>query len=158
MALSPSRSYKDYVELYLFGSKFGVNTLMDISIDGIQNQLRETRKSLTNEDIENIFANTARDDQLRRFCAALITHELLRHKNRTPSEVHALMVKVPDLLKQYLIYQHTESPEPPTVPTYHNMGNDPRDRVRDRVSGHGFHVCAFHIHDMLEECLTAPNC
>lgn len=158
IALAPSRSYKDYIDLYIFGAAYAVNTLKDIAMDGIQDQLKLQRKSLTDGDIENIFARTAENDKLRKFCAALITHELLRHKNRTPSEVHSLMVKVPDLLRVYLVYQHTESPEPPIVPMYQTMGNDPRDRVGFRDSGHSFHVCSFHVHDILEECLTEPNC
>jgi len=135
------------INLYIFGEKIGCNGLKNASMDELQDWLDNGDISLLKlSQISQIFENTlSTTDPIRRFCAAIISFDIMYTHSYPTSELHAFFLKVPDALRAYLDF--TRDFEKVGIRA---MGGDPRQRWEHAK----FRQCYFHSHDLEEECDT----
>jgi hypothetical protein len=142
----------DFVELYKFAEKYEIDSLRDIAIDALQDELKiEGVPSFARA--KRVFVQTAEGpkNKIRRFFTAMSTYSYLTEME-DGSEI--LLENQPDFLKDWLAFQRTEHQKRPTLRIF---GVDPRNQVSSNEDITGFPLCYFHVHPPDQECPSKPN-
>ncbi|KUJ18604.1 uncharacterized protein LY89DRAFT_717189 [Mollisia scopiformis] len=151
------RTHEDYLRLYRFADKYKVDGLRDIAMDGLQDKLKAKGAFLSSiSDMGKAFSCTSKGPQnkLYRFYTAMLAHTHLGVGLKDTARVVRSMRVFPDLLEDWLEFQHCEHEKQPALRLF---GRDPRKRVEKADDTTGFPICYFHVHPPEQECPTKAN-
>jgi len=142
------------IELHDMARRLDCQSLADLAIDYLQDQLRKMDDTLALDEIERIFEHTDPPSKIRDFCGALMSYELSTRCHQQGSACawdHREIVRTikdnEEIGLKYFFFQTDEMVKDGIKPDH-----DPRQRVASLSQGKGYPKCYFHDHDRNYHC------